>query len=1284
MERGASKNTVDGNFVVKSVSDVGSQAEVSEPESPTQMDAYDIFMPGNSARLRSSLSFVDREADEQVLAKIRGTAYLLDSLGELDENEYETDLAKALAYWKKVHHKLKIGTPNDVETESRFLVRLDEHDIEVMLLTHIDHSAARNWARFDTFFGILVVLNGCLLGLTTDDVLNEGGMLAKSLERFFLACFTIEWCIRWRFNKEGLHGMLTDPWSILDLATIMLSFVDECLLALEMESNMRAASVLRVLRLLRLIRLVRLLRLMKELWILVNGMFVSVHIVCWALLMIVVVSYIFGLLLYEVLDCNSRADDPRIVDYCGDLWKTMLSQVQVATYDGAQELRLLSAEYLGGGVLILFAAFVAVASIGVLNLIIAVMLTSAIAITRRERNCEESTDVMNSHRALRNLQEVLTAKCREIDGDVATPMLSRGCLLQWLEDNEVVDLSGTQSRNLVSVAMGSLSSATWMAAMSTTEGTLERLFDEAGVNVEDINTVFNEVESIRGFGRISVDDFIEGLIWNNSTVHPLDVLSVMQGLQHVNSRLDRIKSNLVDTVRCLDETHAELGPLLCRAEPEAEAPQVVVKREHGNASVNSLRTDIAEQERFIEMQEQTRSRALDKWMKFDALFSIVVVVNAVVIGVDVSLMAHRGEDRKEATFQDAEGEDIMWLAIEIAFCAIYFFEGCMRIVLYYQIEHMQVLRTWYTLPSLIFDMKFDTFKKVINIVPGMLYGDWCFALESVIVLIGVADILLRMFGFQANLNFVKVVRFVRVLRLMRLTQRVRELSILTIAFAKSLYLLFWSLVLLTGVIYTFALFTLSMLQATPEAKKDPMIQKHWGTIGRAMMSLGEIATLSNWTRLMDDIGKYHHVLYCFFFVFIGVTALGILNLVTGIMVEAAFHTVVGTAGHAQTHLLTAAREALTRATKEVSLKAWRQYAENQKDAREHLDNLKWKAAAQKYDDDITHTKSMESYNTQELDDVSVGESTFNADNVCEVRSVLWVSAHQVVVCFKLTASFDWEPSHAVLSWDGGAVTPSLVLADVHQKREALPHAHQKRTELTGKLVFSAVPHLHCCSFTFGGGFSSLDVFPDVVEESSLEDHPLLSIEAPIEGEMSLREFNMILSDVKLLSQIGLAGLRPDQALMVFHKLDVSGLGRVNTNAFIDGLLRMKQGVQGLDVAASRSTMRRLILESGNLVQGAMQQEQAFAQIVQRLRCVTISPVTQDAEDRGQKMNPSFDFDDKKMTLELQIEAFKQRVKSLEGNVATRREMLARLGDVDLLFDGASDVGSIGSRGDGWD
>lgn len=117
--------------------------------------------------------------------------------------------------------------------------------------------------------------------------------------------------------------------------------------------------------------------------------------------------------------------------------------------------------------------------------------------------------------------------------------------------------------------------------------------------------------------------------------------------------------------------------------------------------------------------------------------------------------------------------------------------------------------------------------------------------------------------------------------------------------------------------------------------------------------------------------------------------------------------------------------------------------------------------------------------------------------------------------------------------------------------------------------------------------------------------------------LHFEELQSLLEDKQFFEKLQKAQLRVDQVLNVFQKLDIGGKNQVRVQDFVEGLLRLKQRVQGIDVAAGKSWMRRLVLESHGLAYTASTMQQTTLAIVEQLRGVQVLEPEATGEGEGE-------------------------------------------------------------------
>jgi hypothetical protein len=180
--------------------------------------------------------------------------------------------------------------------------------------------------------------------------------------------------------------------------------------------------------------------------------------------------------------------------------------------------------------------------------------------------------------------------------------------------------------------------------------------------------------------------------------------------------------------------------------------------------------------------------------------------------------------------------------------------------------------------------------------------------DTVLVALSIVDFTMSHAGggasaISGNLKTIKMLRIVRIIRVFRFF---RELALLAVMIADSVKSLVWALVMLTIIIYVFAIcFTQSVTEyaileyARPvESQSDPVrmanLQRLFGSLERTTYSLimamlggidwGEVST-----PLMD-VGPVALFLFMFYILFV---LLAVLNIITGVFVDNAVQTAKG-------------------------------------------------------------------------------------------------------------------------------------------------------------------------------------------------------------------------------------------------------------------------------------------------------------------------------------------------------------------------------------------------------
>jgi hypothetical protein len=143
-----------------------------------------------------------------------------------------------------------------------------------------------------------------VLAVETDhqDEDNENDWYWVLLDSIFNIVFAVEVVLRMIAEKAQWPCV---AWNLIDFALVVIGIVDSWILRLvDTGGNVGFLVVLRVFRLLRLARVLRVLRLLrssKELLLLIAGIGAGLRAMIWGALLLVVVNFISGLLMTEIV-----------------------------------------------------------------------------------------------------------------------------------------------------------------------------------------------------------------------------------------------------------------------------------------------------------------------------------------------------------------------------------------------------------------------------------------------------------------------------------------------------------------------------------------------------------------------------------------------------------------------------------------------------------------------------------------------------------------------------------------------------------------------------------------------------------------------------------------------------------------------------------------------------------------------------------------------------------------------------------------------------------------------
>eukprot|EP00929_Paragymnodinium_shiwhaense_P030739 TRINITY_DN17369_c0_g1_i1.p1 TRINITY_DN17369_c0_g1~~TRINITY_DN17369_c0_g1_i1.p1 ORF type:complete len:926 (-),score=224.00 TRINITY_DN17369_c0_g1_i1:187-2964(-) len=271
-----------------------------------------------------------------------------------------------------------------------------------------------------------------------------------------------------------------------------------------------------------------------------------------------------------------------------------------------------------------------------------------------------------------------------------------------------------------------------------------------------------------------------------------------------------------------------------------------------------------------ESEEETRtccsavsrvcSRIISK-ASFEQFCGFLIVMNGVSIGLEVDYMKIYNTDKAPFAFR----------VVELALCAFFTLEICLRICA--DPSAWAWGQAW----------RWNLFDAVM--IGNQLVTELCeLALPEATDSDGGVK-----FTF---LRLLRLLRLIRIMRVARLLRFVSELQLLTLSIIGSLQSLFYTLVLMFMMIYLVGVFLTQMAVDRQQQGLDAVgtedLDKLFGSLGGTCLSLYQsILGGFDWHEMMDTIIKYFGMwVGAVFALFMAFTVLAMMNIVTGVFVDA--------------------------------------------------------------------------------------------------------------------------------------------------------------------------------------------------------------------------------------------------------------------------------------------------------------------------------------------------------------------------------------------------------------
>jgi len=319
---------------------------------------------------------------------------------------------------------------------------------------------------FDFWSGTLIVASTVCAGAETDFMAQNNGMSSKTyfvLRMIFLACFAVELTLR--MLGAGLRSFFTAKdrgWNSFDFTMVVGSLFE---VALQISNGQNAGGgsgrilrILRILRISRALRLGRVLRYARTFRQIVYSLQSSVGTLFWAMVMIFLVVYCFAVCFCQAYSeyLTNETEEPLPeammqelhIGY-SSLGRSLYSLFQSMTGGRSWGELMQPLMYISSMYTVLFVLFVSLTFFGVLNVVAAIFVDSAMQSQQHYKDLLIQENVMKKEVYSQHLREVFHEIDRDgsghINGDEMEFFLADPSLNLYLES---IDIFPNDARSL--------------------------------------------------------------------------------------------------------------------------------------------------------------------------------------------------------------------------------------------------------------------------------------------------------------------------------------------------------------------------------------------------------------------------------------------------------------------------------------------------------------------------------------------------------------------------------------------------------------------------------------------------------------------------------------------------------------------------------------------------------------------------------------------------------------------------------------------------------------------
>lgn len=291
---------------------------------------------------------------------------------------------------------------------------------------------------FEPVFAWAVLINGFMIGVEVEfaskDPHRKTSAVFHAFTHTFALIFLIELLLRlfaegWSFWTSKTEYL----WNYFDLFLVLSSIFELCVDIVSWTSkqeegnelthstNLRVVRLLRITRIIRIVRLVRVVRFVRALRTLVYSIVVTLKSLLWALLLLLIINYIFGIVFTQAVTHqieNQTEIDQFVMLYWSSLPRSMFTLFKTVSGGVTWQDAAYPLSRMHWSCVPLFIIYVSFMQFAMINVLTGVFCQSAIESANHDYEVVAQSQLANMEMYARKLQELFSSIDRDSSGDI--------------------------------------------------------------------------------------------------------------------------------------------------------------------------------------------------------------------------------------------------------------------------------------------------------------------------------------------------------------------------------------------------------------------------------------------------------------------------------------------------------------------------------------------------------------------------------------------------------------------------------------------------------------------------------------------------------------------------------------------------------------------------------------------------------------------------------------------------------------------------------------------------